>query len=84
MKRRDFLTASSFGLIGFAVQGGTADRNAAKSKRQGQAEPIIDIHQHVGYTGRTDQALIAHQRAMGATTTPSVDGGFTHHRTPAA
>ena len=44
-------------------------------QRQGQAEPIIDIHQHVGYTGRTDQALIAHQRAMGATTTILLPAG---------
>ena len=32
------------------------------------AEPIIDIHQHTNYVGRTDEALVAHQRAMGITT----------------
>lgn len=26
--------------------------------------PIIDLHQHTGYSGRTDEQLLAHQRAM--------------------
>src|SRR5689334_1505620 len=29
------------------------------------AEPIIDIHQHTNYSGRSDAELIAHQKAMG-------------------
>lgn len=33
------------------------------------AEPIIDIHQHTNYLGRTDDELVAHQRSMGVTTT---------------
>jgi predicted TIM-barrel fold metal-dependent hydrolase len=65
MQRRDFLTASSFGLIGLALSGDGVD----------PGEPIIDIHQHVGYTGRLDQALIAHQRAMGATMTILLPAG---------
>ncbi|MGB0579254.1 MAG: amidohydrolase family protein [Limisphaerales bacterium] len=32
-------------------------------------EPIIDIHQHQHYAGRNDEVLLAHQRAMGVTTT---------------
>lgn len=40
-----------------------------------QADPIIDIHQHVGYTGRTNEALLAHQRAIGATTTVLLPSG---------
>jgi predicted TIM-barrel fold metal-dependent hydrolase len=39
------------------------------------AEPIIDIHQHTNYVGRTDQALVAHQRAMGITTTVLLPAG---------
>jgi predicted TIM-barrel fold metal-dependent hydrolase len=31
------------------------------------AEPVIDLHQHTHYAGRTDEALIAHQRTMGVT-----------------
>jgi predicted TIM-barrel fold metal-dependent hydrolase len=68
MRRRDFLTASSSGLIGLAVQAGAAHGEDA-------AEPIIDIHQHVGYTGRSDEALVAHQRAMGATMTVLLPAG---------
>src|ERR1041385_7395382 len=30
-------------------------------------EPVIDIHQHTNYHGRTDAELIAHQRTMGVT-----------------
>jgi predicted TIM-barrel fold metal-dependent hydrolase len=38
-------------------------------------EPIIDIHQHVGYLGRPDDALLAHQRAMGVTKTILLPAG---------
>lgn len=34
-----------------------------------RAEPIIDIHQHQHFKGRSDEVLLAHQRAMGVTTT---------------
>jgi predicted TIM-barrel fold metal-dependent hydrolase len=68
MHRREFLTASSVALLGLAVQGETAGTPVA-------AEPIIDIHQHAGYTGRTDEALMAHQLAMGATTTVLLPAG---------
>jgi predicted TIM-barrel fold metal-dependent hydrolase len=39
------------------------------------AEPIIDIHQHTNYTGRSDEELIAHQRAMGVTKTILLPAG---------
>ncbi len=32
-------------------------------------EPIIDIHQHTNYGGRTDEHLLEHQRAMGVSMT---------------
>src|SRR4051812_26117494 len=38
-------------------------------------EPIIDIHQHTNYSGRTDDQLIAHQRTMGVTTTVLLPAG---------
>src|ERR1035441_10586401 len=31
------------------------------------AEPVIDLHQHTHYAGRTDEQLIAHQKTMGIT-----------------
>jgi predicted TIM-barrel fold metal-dependent hydrolase len=68
MQRREFLTASGAGLLGLALPGTTAESAAA-------AEPIIDIHQHAGYAGRSDAALIAHQRALGATMTVLLPAG---------
>jgi predicted TIM-barrel fold metal-dependent hydrolase len=67
--RREFLTTSSLALLGLAVEGDTSAGASA------QAEPIIDIHQHLGYSGRADDGLLAHQRAMGATTTILLPAG---------
>jgi uncharacterized protein len=39
------------------------------------AEPIIDIHQHTNYTGRTDEELIRHQREMGVAKTVLLPAG---------
>jgi hypothetical protein len=39
------------------------------------AEPVIDIHQHTNYSGRTDEQLIAHQRAMGIAKTVLLPAG---------
>ncbi|HTS30210.1 MAG TPA: amidohydrolase family protein [Bryobacteraceae bacterium] len=39
------------------------------------ADPVIDIHQHTSYSGRTDEQLIAHQRAMGITRTVLLPAG---------
>jgi len=60
--RREFLSASSVALLGLAAQGS-------------QGDPIVDIHQHVGYSGRPDDVLLAHQRMMGATTTILLPAG---------
>jgi uncharacterized protein len=38
-------------------------------------EPIIDIHQHTNYTGRTDEELIRHQREMGVAKTVLLPAG---------
>src|SRR5687767_10035342 len=74
--RRTFLGMSTLGVLGLAVDG--------RLHRADAADPIIDIHQHLGYTGRTDAALLTHQRVIGATTTillpagRSVDTTSTH------
>jgi predicted TIM-barrel fold metal-dependent hydrolase len=39
------------------------------------AEPIIDIHQHTNYTGRSDDELIRHQREMGVAKTVLLPAG---------
>ena len=40
-----------------------------------EPEPVIDIHQHTDYSGRTDEQLIAHQRKMGVTHTILLPAG---------
>ena len=66
--RRDFLTASALALLGTAVRGYGPDAPQP-------ADSIIDIHQHVGYSGRPDDVLLAHQRAIGVTTTILLPSG---------
>jgi predicted TIM-barrel fold metal-dependent hydrolase len=39
------------------------------------SEPIIDIHQHTTYRGRSNEALLHHQKKMGATQTILLPGG---------
>jgi predicted TIM-barrel fold metal-dependent hydrolase len=67
LTRRAFLAASG------ATAGVLALADAFGVHAQG--EPIIDIHQHVGYSGRPDDVLLAHQRAMGITTTILLPAG---------
>jgi len=59
ISRREFVAAAGLALAGAALPPAPAEG----------AEPIIDIHQHLGYSGRPDDVLLAHQRAMGATMT---------------
>jgi predicted TIM-barrel fold metal-dependent hydrolase len=66
VNRRDFLTGSAAALVG-----ATAPEYAAAQA----VGPIIDIHQHLGYSGRADDALLTHQRAIGATTTILLPAG---------
>ena len=67
ISRRGFLSAAAASLAGVA---------ARRPSPAAQAdEPIIDIHQHVGYSGRSDDVLLAHQRAMGITTTVLLPAG---------
>jgi predicted TIM-barrel fold metal-dependent hydrolase len=63
--RRGFLTASSLGLLKLA-----ADAAAGQA-----ADPILDIHQHLNYSGRPDAVFLAHQRGMGVTETLLLPAG---------
>jgi predicted TIM-barrel fold metal-dependent hydrolase len=67
-ERREFLTTSSLAILGIAAQGLGPDMAEG-------AEPIVDIHQHLAYSGRPDDVLVAHQRTMGATTTILLPAG---------
>src|SRR6266705_6375051 len=61
--RRDFLAC----CMGAAA--------AAAGQETRAPEPIIDIHQHTNYSGRTNEQLIAHQKALGVTTTILLPAG---------
>ena len=65
ISRRDFVVTSSLALFGAAAVAAAPD----------PADDIIDIHQHLGYSGRPDDVLLAHQRAMGITTTILLPAG---------
>src|SRR5262249_39314113 len=67
MTRRQFLETTGSAATALAAAGcDTLDR---------AAEPIIDIHQHLNYSGRPDDVLLAHQNAMGVTTTILLPAG---------
>ncbi|MDB6118500.1 MAG: amidohydrolase 2, partial [Verrucomicrobiaceae bacterium] len=67
LSRRHFLMQSA-ALAGAAV---LPSIQAADSV----VESIIDIHQHTDYHGRSNDHMIAHQRAMGVTTTVLLPAG---------
>ena len=48
---------------------------ACAALAQAAAEPLIDIHQHTNYHGRSDEHLIAHQRTMGISKTVLLPAG---------
>jgi predicted TIM-barrel fold metal-dependent hydrolase len=62
--RRNFLFTSA-----------AAGAAALAGARGAAAEPVIDIHQHTDYVGRTDEQLLAHQRTMGVTHTVLLPAG---------
>lgn len=71
--RRDFLA-----VAGAAALSGCKSLTSAKFEGDASsavAEPIIDIHQHTNYVGRSDADLLKHQRSMGVTTTVLLPAG---------
>jgi predicted TIM-barrel fold metal-dependent hydrolase len=67
LDRRRFLTATSLAVLS----------SPTLSSLGAEPEPIIDIHQHTHYHGRTAGQLLAHQRAMGITMTILLPAGST-------
>src|SRR6266496_6851086 len=72
LSRREFIGASAALLL--APRLDWADAHA------GSTEPIIDIHQHTHYHGRSDEDLIRHQQSMGVTLTMLLPAGSTVDR----
>ena len=57
LSRRKFIGVSAAFLL--------APRLRAADAEPTSAEPVIDIHQHTHYHGRSDEDLIRHQKTMG-------------------
>jgi predicted TIM-barrel fold metal-dependent hydrolase len=68
--RRKFLTTTGVLAMGTALPFDLKVNAAVKKK-----DPIIDIHQHIHYVARTDEQMLAHQEAMGITTTILLPSG---------
>ena len=71
LSRRSFLAASAAVLAAAAARA----EEATTAPSTAPVEPIIDIHQHTHYSGRTDEQLLAHQRRMGVTQTILLPAG---------
>ena len=77
INRRHFITGTGLLLVGYTLKLNGAELQTA--------EPIIDIHQHTDYAGRSQEKMLAHQRMMGVTTTillpagRSLNYGSTHY-----
>ncbi|MBI5774070.1 MAG: amidohydrolase family protein [Verrucomicrobia bacterium] len=69
LSRRQFLAVSAMAALASPAAARAADGPLPP------AGPIIDIHQHTNYHGRTDQQMLAHQRAMGVTQTILLPSG---------
>lgn len=67
--RRQFIKETGFTLAGSLAFG------IAPVRSEKQKEPIIDIHQHTDYHGRSHAATISHQRKMGITHTILLPSG---------
>jgi len=65
LSRRQFLASSA----------ATLATTALLKPAEPEPEPVIDIHQHTNYSGRTNEQLIAHQKALGVTTTILLPAG---------
>lgn len=68
--RRRFLANT-----GVLAIGSTMPFNLMADAMAKKVTPIIDIHQHIHYLSRTDEQMLAHQEAMGITTTILLPSG---------
>ncbi len=79
--RREFIKRNALAGIGATVGMSVCSslfpnlQQPASSVPPDENEPIIDIHQHIHYSGRSDERLLVHQRAMGISTTILLPSG---------
>lgn len=62
------------GCLSISIATAALARGEDPPQTQGP-EPIIDIHQHTNYSGRTDEQLLFHQKRMGVTQTILLPAG---------
>ena len=67
LTRRKFLATTSASLAASALPGQALVRKPRQE--------IIDLHQHTNYSGRNDERLLRHQRALGVNWTVLLPAG---------
>lgn len=72
--RRKFIGATGLILFGATLKS-KGSCTTEVPVPEPEPEPIIDIHQHTDYSGRNNDLLLTHQRAMGITTTILLPAG---------
>ena len=73
--RRDFVLSASAGLLASCGPQSQPTTQPPETTTPPQPDKIIDIHQHTDYSGRTDDQLVAHQRALGISKTVLLPAG---------
>lgn len=73
--RRSFLGIAASGAAGLVLPDCAQPSRLPEDRDEDVSGKIIDIHQHTNYHDRTDEDLVAHQRALGATTTVLLPAG---------
>jgi predicted TIM-barrel fold metal-dependent hydrolase len=73
--RRVFLKRNALTMLGIGISPSLIASSLPVNNNNTNAEPIIDIHQHVNFHDRSNAQLVAHQRAMGVTTTILLPAG---------
>lgn len=75
LTRREFLFSTTVTLtLARSVEAGT-EQESGYPARSYSGAAIIDIHQHIPYSGRTGEALLEHQRRLGIDKTVILPAG---------
>lgn len=78
LSRRSVLSLAAGAVASLVVsntRGAEQPATTAATTTTALFEPIIDIHQHTPYSGRSDAAMLHHQKKMGITQTILLPGG---------
>ncbi len=78
LSRRNMLSLAACGVASLVVsdaRGAEPSATTSAATTTAPADPIIDIHQHTPYSGRSEAAMLHHQKVLGATQTILLPGG---------